>query len=462
MKKLTKLIISICLLLAFVPTPIRAHDFDTNEEYYKNLCGTEESANANKETCKAYRDYLSSIVDAGNSEIDDIKNAIKELEGNIAEQVKKIKDLNAAIAKLNKEIETLNIQIRENEQNIIRLEEEIKVREENIKKIDEGVQKRMLTMQSYTSFNSYIDFIMGAKDFVELIGRIESMNDITEYDNEQMELLKSEIQKLNDDKEALAAEKVALEENKKSVVKKKASLEEAKKIAQELEATYRSQEAELEAQLNKKMDGLQEIRDKMNSISEALGEVASSNGFTSPIASGYRKSAEAWYYPASFGGGVHLGVDLAAPIGTTIRAAGNGVVLARANACPTEGNLGNTCGSPGSGGGGNQVYLLVSIDGGIYAIKYLHMKSGTPIAVGTLVSAGQYIGEVGNSGNSSGAHVHVEVFYLGTKSLSYYASNWDGDLAFGAGWGTAALKKTCDATGNSAPCRKKPQNVFGL
>ena len=156
---------------------------------------------------------------------------------------------------------------------------------------------------------------------------------------------------------------------------------------------------------------------------------------------------------------MHLGADYPRSVGTPIYAAGNGVVLKSSDGCP-YGYLGSNCGGSGSTGGGNQVYLLTSINGSLYAVKYLHMLAGTPIAQGTIVSAGQKIGEVGSSGNSSGPHVHVEVFYLGTQSLSSYASSWNGDLSFGAGWGSAALNRLCE-NNYSAPCRIKPESLFG-
>jgi len=41
-----------------------------------------------------------------------------------------------------------------------------------------------------------------------------------------------------------------------------------------------------------------------------------------------------------------------------------------------------------------------------------------------------------------------------------YLKTWDKDLRFGTGFGTAALKHTCDATGNKPPCRIEPKTVL--
>lgn len=87
------------------------------------------------------------------------------------------------------------------------------------------------------------------------------------------------------------------------------------------------------------------------------------------------------------------------------------------------------------------------------------MMLNTPIAIGTVVTSGTVIGRVGSSGNSSGPHCHVEVFYLGDASnFNAFKSSWNGDLAFGAGW--AGSDRKCDS-GTGAPCRLRPESLFG-
>ncbi len=92
----------------------------------------------------------------------------------------------------------------------------------------------------------------------------------------------------------------------------------------------------------------------------------------------------------------HRGVDLAAPTGTPIYAAASGtVIIARMGY---------------NGGFGN--YVVIQHGNGTKTL-YAHMsKLGT--TPGAKVSQGQVIGYVGNTGNSRGAHLHIEV--LGGKN----------------------------------------------
>lgn len=95
-------------------------------------------------------------------------------------------------------------------------------------------------------------------------------------------------------------------------------------------------------------------------------------------------------------GAPHNGVDLAAPLGTPIVAAGDGVVV----------GLCTTNRSPCTGYGS-----LITIDhGGGLVTRYAHMRAATiTVAVGEQVAGGTQIAEVGSEGQSTGPHLHFEV-----------------------------------------------------
>jgi len=86
----------------------------------------------------------------------------------------------------------------------------------------------------------------------------------------------------------------------------------------------------------------------------------------------------------------HLGIDYAAPVGTPVRAAADGVVTLRAP----------------SGGAGNLVMLRH--DGGIET-AYMHLSKFANIKVGDKVAAKTVIGYVGTTGLSTGPHLHFGV-----------------------------------------------------
>lgn len=91
---------------------------------------------------------------------------------------------------------------------------------------------------------------------------------------------------------------------------------------------------------------------------------------------------------------LHTGVDYAAPRGTEILAAADGVV---AFAGPAEGY-------------GHLILIEHVVGGQRIATGYAHMdKGGIHVSKGDPVEAGQHIADVGSTGNATGPHLHFEV-----------------------------------------------------
>jgi murein DD-endopeptidase MepM/ murein hydrolase activator NlpD len=93
-------------------------------------------------------------------------------------------------------------------------------------------------------------------------------------------------------------------------------------------------------------------------------------------------------------GRLHAGIDLAAGMGSPIRAVTNATVL-----------------SAGTESGYGRVVRLVHSDGTVTV--YAHMSS-ILVSKGERVSAGQQVGREGNTGRSTGPHLHFEVRVNGT------------------------------------------------
>jgi LysM repeat protein len=124
-------------------------------------------------------------------------------------------------------------------------------------------------------------------------------------------------------------------------------------------------------------------------------------GSTSSVASsgGTQTPATAGYYLRPIRGGVksqgihgYNGVDLAASVGTPIMASADGTVI-----------LSRTSGY----NGGYGLYVVIKHANGTQTL-YAHM-SQVNVAVGEVLKQGEVIGAVGNTGRSTGPHLHFEV-----------------------------------------------------
>jgi peptidoglycan hydrolase CwlO-like protein len=454
------LVIVYAVLFALAMSAVNAvdYDFENNEDYYAQLCSSAAAAR-NVVVCTAYQAYVNQKVKDAEKALKELEAELKDVKNNINSLAKKVTEYTAQIDQLEKDIALLAQSILDSENAIIDLGIQIEERTVHIDTIDESIKDRMVAMQANVSLNAYIDFMMGAKDFSDFIRRIEGINDITAYDRDQMNLLMAEVTALEEDKAEVERQKLLMEENRANLETSQTTLDALKASVTAILVEFRAQEEQLQEEKNTLVADLDATKDILKGVAEALKDVVTSSGFIRPYPSGFRISAGVWAYPE---GGTHLGTDFAIGIGANIRAVANGVVVYNANNCPTYGYLGSTCGYPGRSGGGNQVYLIVSVNGKTYAVTYMHMMKDTVIPIGTIVNQGDYIGKTGSSGSSTGSHVHIEVVYLGTMSVGSYVTNWNGNLTFGTSSGTNALAYRCDYNGNRPPCRENPQTIFNV
>lgn len=87
----------------------------------------------------------------------------------------------------------------------------------------------------------------------------------------------------------------------------------------------------------------------------------------------------------------HNGVDFAGRLGDDVCVTADGVVKARGK----DRNLG---------------YFVTVDHGGTYRTAYGHLKGRPPVAVGQQVKRGDVVGHIGNTGRSTGPHIHYSVF----------------------------------------------------
>jgi LysM repeat protein len=133
------------------------------------------------------------------------------------------------------------------------------------------------------------------------------------------------------------------------------------------------------------------------------GEMSTSNSTSIAVTTYPSNGLILGYFIRPVAGGIktqnvhgHNGIDIGAPIGTPIRAVADGkVILARV----------------GGWGGGYGNYVIIQHPNGMQTL-YGHMNR-VDVSAGDKVSQGSIIGTVGNTGNSSGPHLHIEIHKKG-------------------------------------------------
>lgn len=124
-----------------------------------------------------------------------------------------------------------------------------------------------------------------------------------------------------------------------------------------------------------------------------------------PISDKYKRRISAFYgyriHPIYKTKIFHEGIDFSAPVGTDVYASGDGVIVEASRSNYGYGNI-------------------IEIDHGYsYTTVYAHLN-GFKVREGERVKRGQTIGSVGNSGLSTGPHLHYEVRKSGNRVNPIY------------------------------------------
>ena len=371
---------------------------------------------------KKERDELKSQQNQLNQSIKQKTSEINENQSTQQKIIGQLEQIGTEINKTNQEIAVVELDIEIANQEIAQLEEEIAALEKKIEQRDILLQERARAIQTGGTVN-YIDVLLGANSFVDFIDRFSAVNTLMEADRNIMREQKEDKEKLEEQKAELIAKKEQLEENKAQLDKLAASLKaqkaEKNKLVDQLEkeeANLRAQQADLQEKYDDTIELSKEAEEKIVSEQRRLAEIArqkaletqknnnsgssASNGNLPTVAAGTWTRPAAGRFTSGFGGRDigpigstnHLGVDIANSIGTPVVAAADGVV--------------SYVGS--MNGYGNVVMVTHSIEGQIFTTVYGHL-SGFNSSVGQHVTKGTQIARMGNTGNSTGPHVHFEI-----------------------------------------------------
>ena len=366
-------------------------------------------------------DKLSQSINQHKKELSDAKKkeqAAKALEGELKEKVGVIQD---QITVLSSQIATVQNSIGEKEQQITAKEAEITQKEAEIQDQWSDFKQHMAAMQELRDGGS-IAMLSAVNDLYELLTFNEVMQDISIKDTEIMDNMKNAKAALEADKSQLESQRAELKSKKadldaqNSQMKAKqselnSSISAAQFSAAEAQAAQKTAQAAIESDEMNYQAVKKEIQ-KLIAAAAASKPQLSFTGFICPLKSYSRVSSEyGWRKnPVSGVNKLHAGTDFAAPGGTPIYAAASGYVQVAGWS---------------SGGYGNYVIIYHGkmSDGNSYTTLYGHMRS-VATSAGKYVQQGELIGYVGSTGNSTGNHLHLEVWKGGSKANAVNPRNY--------------------------------------
>lgn len=358
-------------------------------------------------------DKLSQSIVQHKKELSNAKKkeqAAKALESELKEKVTVVQ---SQISVLKGQIAEVQNSIGLKEQEIAAKEQQITEKEAEIADQWGDFKQHMAAMQELRDGGS-VAMLSAVNDLYELLTFNEVMQDISIKDTEILDNMKNA-------KEALESDKLTLESQRSELQSKKADLDaqnsQMRAKQNELNSSMaaaqmsaaEAQQAQKDAQAAIESDemnyeAVKKQIQKMIAAAAASKPTLSFTGFICPLKSYSRISSEyGWRKnPVTGVNKLHAGTDFAAPGGTPIYAAASGYVQVAGWS---------------SGGYGNYVIIYHGkmSDGNQYSTLYGHMRS-VATSAGKYVQQGEIIGYVGSTGNSTGNHLHLEVWKGGSKA----------------------------------------------
>lgn len=363
---------------------------------------------------------------------EEIQAVLDDLEGQMGSTTQKLQALQDQLNLTQEDITATEEVIERLEDEIATKEEEIEVAQKELDEKTELFETRMRVMYENGNEIGYLDVLFGSRSFGEMLSRMETVSEIMDNDKKIVEDYKEAKTKLETAKAEYEEDKQDQEEYKESLESKYDDLdsqrEEVQALSDELESNYDKSKSEYEA-LTAEQDAINaEIEELSRQEAEAARKAAEeakknqssgSSGSSGGSSVSYTGNGELSVWPApsgvantsSYGWRIHpiygtrkfhKGLDISAPSGSPVLAAASGTVVQ----------------SYYSSSYGN--YTVISHGGGLMT-AYAHQTSRY-VSVGETVSAGQQIGTIGSTGNSTGPHLHFEVYVNGStvNPLNYY------------------------------------------
>lgn len=350
------------------------------------------------------KNELNKKIQETKENLDDINSQKKESQEKVNDLSGKINSYESQINSLEGEIASKTKEANEMQKKLDELELE---REKNQNLLDE----RLITLYEAGEV-SYLDMLLSSSDLTEFISSYYMIETLTAADKELIQNLendKKEIaemqEKINTSLNEIETKQTKLESVKQELNKAKnkeeTKVEELTEQSHDLESdvkAYEKKMKELDEKEKEQERALQKKYEEAKKKAEAQNNSAGSNsgstssggvsskGFIRPVKSG--KITATMYYSS---GKYHGAVDFGVSVGTPVYASADGIVVT------------STWGGSDSYG----YYVKIKHYNGYYTL-YAHASS-LVVKVGQEVKQGDLIMYSGNTGNSTGPHLHFEV-----------------------------------------------------
>ena len=384
-------VLAAVMVFPVLPSPVQAA---------RSSSAIQSELNALKDQNKAIQAEINSIqrkYDANANEIQDLvdkKNAIDQ-----------------EISLLNAQIQNLNDQISVYSQMIADAQDELDIAQFTLNGLNEKHKLRIRAMEEEGDV-SYWEVIFEANSFIDMLDRINMMQEIAASDQARLEEMRQVAEQVMAAQEQMTLGKAELEESNASLLESQAVMEERRTESDEILRELAKKQDEFQMMLDesesKQDDLMRDIAAKEKELKEAKYE----EKLAALAAAGGAPASDAtWRTPVS-------GYTLTSPFGMRkhpvlgVNRMHNGIDMACAQGTPIYATRAGTVTTASYQAGGAGYYVSINhLDG--FSSIYMHMTHYV-VSAGQSVAQGQLIGYVGSTGISTGPHLHFGISYAGS------------------------------------------------
>lgn len=363
-------------------------------------------------------DQLKQAIAEHNAQIDALHKQISQYEQQLTQTSAKKQTLQNVISQLNLNIKKVSATINVTKNQIGATQLEIQDLQNNITDKQTSIDSDQAALvQSLKNINE--------ADQSQLIAQILSSDSISaswEDVDKQQELqiaIRNQISNLADERKQLTDIKSqretkaqALQDQKQTLLTQQGSLTATKSSQADLLAQTKSQESTYQKLIAAKKSQESSFEDALSDLQSKL-QVAVNQADITPAGKGVLQwpldhvvitqffGNTPFASTGAYNGKGHNGVDLGTPIGTPIKAALSGVILATGNTDLAHSANGSQCYSFGK-------WVMIKHDNGL-STMYAHL-SKIDVTQGQQVTTGDVIGYSGETGYATGPHLHFGVY----------------------------------------------------
>ena len=381
--------------------------------------------NANAASSSAIKEQIEEL-EKEQAALEDKLDDLRDQQDENASEIKAIMDqknnIDQQIGLLYTQISNINEQIAAYSVLIADKQEELDDAEKRLKELNKKHKERIRAMEENGEL-SYWSVLFEANSFSDFLDRLTMMEEIAAADSRRMKEIREAALEVEAAKAELTAEREELQAAKDALDQAQAELEKKAAKAQELleellakgkefealmEELEEEQEANADALANKKTEYDEaKYREHMATATQPTRPTGNGNGGT-PTKD---ELGKIWVIPCDY-------TMVTSPFGWRIHPISgvekfhNGVDLwcAGIYSKPIYATRDGVVSYTGWYGSGGWTVMVDHLDG--FKSIYMHMTHFI-VSEGDFVSAGQVIGYVGDSGGTTGPHLHFEVRYNG-------------------------------------------------